>query len=407
MATTIWRGSAQAVAQVTTVTIGGTAAIGQVYSVTIGTKTLSFTAANTSNSDIATGLQAVLAASTIPEFAEITWTVASAVVTGTAATPGKPFTLSSGATGTGSATASTTTANSGPNCWDVALNWDTEAVPVDGDDVVLERSSIGIYYGLGQSSVDLVSLTIDSTYTGDIGLPDYASSGYFEYRARKLAIGATTVTIGQGSGAGSGRIRLNLGTGQTAVTVHNTGVSRDANTAALQLEGTHASNTLSILKGDVGSAVAAGETATWATIRTGYIDSENTDVRLQLGAGCTLTTLTLGGGQVTTQSALTTVTMTGGTLTHLAGTITTLTVDAGTVYYQSSGTLTTGTFRTKAARLDVSRDLRARTITNLTVTKGASLHDPEKTITFTNPYTTDRESLLASDLGAQFSLQRS
>src|ERR1700736_2287329 len=116
MATPRWRGDAPAVKQVNTATVGGTAAGGQVYTVTINGKTVSYTAAGgDTNNTIAGALQALLAASTIPEFQEVAWTVATNVITGTSAVAGRPFTNTSSATGTGTLVRATTTASSGPN----------------------------------------------------------------------------------------------------------------------------------------------------------------------------------------------------------------------------------------------------------------------------------------------------
>src|SRR5262245_47220947 len=114
MATRRWRGDAPKTAQVNTVTVGGTAANGQVYSVTINAKLVAYTAnGSDTNNTIAAALKALLAASVIPEFAEVTWTVATNVITGTAKTAGRPFVNTSAATGTGTLVTATATANSG------------------------------------------------------------------------------------------------------------------------------------------------------------------------------------------------------------------------------------------------------------------------------------------------------
>ncbi len=131
MAVNVWNGHAQPVAQVVTITISGYHA-STTYSITINSKTVSV-AGTTDTAGTASALQVALAASTIPEFAEVTWTYpgSGAVVTGTAATPGVPFTATSSVSG-GSGTigaVTTTTANSGPNVYSATANWSLGYVP--------------------------------------------------------------------------------------------------------------------------------------------------------------------------------------------------------------------------------------------------------------------------------------
>src|SRR5258708_1374747 len=119
-----WIANALAVKQVYTIQVTAYD-VGTTYKVTINGKVV-FTIAAGGVNATATALQVALAASTIPEFLEVTWTVATDTVTGTAVTAGKPFTAvgaASGGTGTVSVTA--VTANTGPNNWDNTANWDT------------------------------------------------------------------------------------------------------------------------------------------------------------------------------------------------------------------------------------------------------------------------------------------
>ena len=129
---------------------------------------------------------------------------------------------------------------------------------------------------------------------------------------------------------------------------------------------------------------------------------------LYIGLGVTLTNTYQYGGTITTFSNLSTHVMTAGTLTLLASaTPGTITCDGGTVYWRSTGTMTSGTFRNSGTTLDCQGDPRARTATNLSVTKGAALLDPTKSITFTNPFATDSLSQPNSNYGFSYSLQRS
>ncbi|HXE43069.1 MAG TPA: hypothetical protein VN516_08595, partial [Candidatus Baltobacteraceae bacterium] len=141
MATQNWLGIATAVSQVTTVTIGTYDAT-TTYKVTIGGQTISTLGTGGTNATTATALKNLLAASTHPYFAAVTWTVNSAVITGTATTAGVPFVLTTAvSSGTGTISNSTTTASSGPNDWSTALNWDSGTVPAAGDNVYIKNTS--------------------------------------------------------------------------------------------------------------------------------------------------------------------------------------------------------------------------------------------------------------------------
>lgn len=426
MATKKYRGDAQPVAQVSTITVGGTWANGDMATVTCNLKDVTVTFGNgaPTTAQVAAAVKAALAGDDVTsygetrndvgtsfaEMKEFAAGVSGSVVSLTAAAAGVPFTVSvSKSSASGTFVLATPTASSGPYHYDAGENWDPVNVPVDGDDIVFEKSSAHVRYGLDQSSVTPASVTFESTMTGDVGLPDNNPLGYYEYRQKKLTFdGATAANFPAGDGAGSPRVRLDFGTG-TAVTanVSQTGTSAESGVPAVRIDGANAGNVLNLLRGSVGLAFDDGASANFPTVRCGAANVGAGESKLFCGAGCSLTTITNGGSDLTTNANVTTVTMTGGSHAHLAGTVGTVTCDGGTFTQRSTGTVTTGTFRGPAARLDASRDLRGKTFTNLSVTKGAVLYDPNKVLTFTNPVSLDRESLKVSDLGATFSLQRS
>ena len=144
MAHIFWRGDAVAVSQVSAVTLTGYDT-GTTYKVTIGTKTVSVVGSGGSVNTTATALAAALNASTIPEFAEITWSAATATVSGTADTAGRSFTAVasvSGGTGTIGSFADTT-ANAGPNVW-AAANFSGGVLPGSGDHVWFADNSVSV-----------------------------------------------------------------------------------------------------------------------------------------------------------------------------------------------------------------------------------------------------------------------
>jgi hypothetical protein len=332
-----------------------------------------------------------LAACTETEFTEVTWADATTALTATAATAGVPFTCTVTTTESNGDPAddqtfvkAATTTSSGPSDLNLATNWSGAAVPGAADDVYFQDCDIDCLYNLGAlSAVTLTSLNILASYTGKIGLPPFTGD-YYEYRATYLAVGATTINIGDGPGSGSGRLKINTGSVQTTVNVRGTASAFDGTGVySLLWKGTHASNVVNVTRGNVGVAIYPGETATILTLRVGYQTNQDGDSTVYCGSGVTLTTINQEGGTLEINSGCTTVTKTGGTLTINSGNVTTLTNDAGTVYYKGTGTITTLNVGS-GAKADFSQDMRARTVTTCNLYEGGEIYDPFGTVTFTN-----------------------
>lgn len=411
MGTVIFTGNAQADKQVNTIT-PASVTIGNIFTVTINGKAISFTATAATVANVTAGLvNAIQSATSYPEFGEVTAADNTTNLTLTANTAGTPFTqTSSAATGAGTPgctlVTSTTTANSGPNVWNLADNWDTGVVPVTGDDVYIDQLAIDILYGLDQSAVTLATLNIGAGYTGKIGLPQWNVRGYWEYRDTYLAIGATALTIGDGPGSGSGRIKIDTGSVQTAITVEQSAAGADTGIEAILWKGTHASNTLVITKGEMACAGLAGEVATLSSVEISSKLSPATDVYLRLSSGCTLTTVTQLGGKAEINSNTTTLTLKGQCTCTVAGTATlgTVTLDQGaTLVNKSSGTLATALKVGPGCTVDYSQDPRAKTITPLVeLSKGSIWKDPNAVVTYTAGLQTYRCTLadVKIDVGA-------
>lgn len=361
-----WIANAKPVAQVYTIQITGYDGT-TTYKATINGKVIS-TLGVTDANGTAAALQALLAASVFPEFKEVTWTVSTDTVTGTAVTPGSPFTVTatvSGGSGTVSGTA--VTASTGPNYYDNVANWDTGAIPIANDDVYFDEAVTPCLYGIDQNTITLTSLSIPASYTGTIGLPLWNANGYYEYRNRSLKISSTSINIGYGAGAKSGFIDLNTGTVQTTITALM-GRQRGA-TPALLWTGSHASNIFQLLGGSAAGGYYAGGTCRATFDLAG-------DCTLFLGAGATINGWTQSDGSAEINSNVGTVTKNGGSLLVTNGGITTLNNYGGTVIYNSTGTLATGIIGSTGT-LDFSQDLRTKTITNpLQAYSGATIIDP-------------------------------
>lgn len=244
MASKKYIGRAQAVAQIDTVQITAYDAA-TTYILTVGGQTVS-TVGTTDADGTATALAAAWNNSTHPYFSGVTASAATDTVTLTADTPGVPFVATSsktGGTGTiGSVTSST--ANAGPNVFSTAANWSDGAAPANGDTLVLADTSVDILWGLNQSSLSSITVLIEKSFTGRLGLPvDKFTTGpsgaenasYDEYRDIYLQIGATEVRIGEnfgtGNPVGSGRIKLDLGSTDAQIEVFSTGSSFDSDPA--------------------------------------------------------------------------------------------------------------------------------------------------------------------------------
>lgn len=405
MAKKSWIGGAAATTQVNTWLFAGTWEANDVVNVTIGTRTVSVVTGSTSASVVATNVQAALAASELPEFTEITWTINTATITGTAVSAGVPFTATFATTETGggaadaqtingttSSTGTAATACTGPNHGDNAQNWTGGTLPVDSDDIYFADSNVSLLYGVNLSTITPASITIEQSFTGEIGLPVYnASGGYYEYRSRYLRIGndadniPTVIAVGTGEGAGSSRVMIDSGDSEVTLIVLNTGPASEGEEVAFFWKSTHADSTAVTSRGSVGIAIYPGEVATLSHMKVGYVDNEAGDALVICGEGVTNDDIDVSGGIVRTNSAIDALAMTGGELIHLDGTIGTINGDGGFLRYRSTDTFTTLNAGS-GFTMDFRQDMRPRIGTNINLHEGCSWLDPFGTVTPSNGY---------------------
>ncbi len=410
MGTLYYTGLAPNVAQVASST-WGTYDVATTRKITIGTKVVSAVDSGGTLANALTALATALNASTDPYFTPITWSSDATHIIGTADTAGVPFVFAgsvTGGTGTCSVPFSITTANSSAPDWSVATNWNTGAVPVNGDDVVIDGTYTGnICWGFAQSAVTLNSLIIRKTYTGNFGLnsavfttsADGATtvSTAIEYRQVPLAISSTNpIKLGEnaslvGTASGSGRILLDVGSvaSQTIEVLGTKSSATDSGKCAVRILANAATITLLVRSAPGGVGIAmdkAGETSTLGTV---YVSDTSTASKVIAGTGVTWTTWEQTGGQNVLQSAGTTLNAKGGTLaTEGSGAITTANVYSGaTVTSNSTGTITT--LNLYGGTTDFTKSSKARTVTNRNWQKdsNATLKADSSIVTFTN--TTD------------------
>ena len=317
--------------------------------------------------EIATGLYDAWQASVHPEVKRITATNPSAgVLTLTAGTAGRPFSVALADDSSGTHTETTSTAGVSNTDYGQTSNWTTNAVPTTGDNVTIggagasasALTASSILWGLYQETIEIGAFNVLKEYSGQIGriedgVPFYlvVDPNSFDFR-------------------GSGALNLiNLTDAAIAGYIEAYG-SPATGRKALYLKGS-ALTTWEIAKGVVGIAVFPNETASITTLLVGFLTNQSSDANVEIGSGVTLATLTQSGGTVLQKCATTTTTVAEGATWTSEGTGAIGTLHAyGTCYANSSGTITTCNLY---GTLDLSRDRTARTISTLNRKPGSTL----------------------------------
>lgn len=306
--------------------------------------------------------------------------------------------------GTQTFTQATVTTPHGPNWWSDAENWTAGTVPTTGDEAHFENSAISCLYGIESSSADtLAKLWAHASYTGEIGLKPYTGL-YYQYRPLALKVGITQLRVGEGSGQGSPFLNFDVQGILCELLVYSTGQA--ALEAAVNWKGTNVGNSARIYRGSLGIALLqSSDTAVLAVLSMGFKDSQDTDAICIAGPGLTCTEVDKLGGALTMGTAPTTFKQVSGTATIADGNMTTCLVMGGSLNYNGGGTITQGRVGS-GGELTFNGDMRARTVTNITLEAGSKLTDSFQTVTWTNPIVLDRCSLgeVVLDLGTHITL---
>lgn len=401
MADRIWRGRAAAIAQVDTITVAGTWVAGELITLTINDKDLVITVGTEItvaeiteiiraawNGDALEGSESRnTTGNLIAEFDEITATDDDAsVVTLTADTAGRPFTQTSATNSALGTLTPATTAGQGPNDISIAENWSGNAVPVNGDVIFFQESDSPALYELNTLAAVTGIINVLQSYTGTIGLPreNVDATAYVEYRDRFLQTSAATITIGEGPGTGSGRIQIDSKIAAVTIDVLNTGAAIEADTPAFLWIGTPAFTqaTINARGGSVGLARDAGDVADVLTLEIDAGTVTGFD-------GTLLAAITIANGGALTHSGTFGVSPAitirgGGIVTYTGnGAIPTVNVEDGTYVHDSTGTITTLTID-GAGVVDFANRTDGVTVTNATMSAGASYTDTNGRVTATN-----------------------
>lgn len=421
MANNRWLGKAANVRQVDTITIANTWAQNDTVTVTIDSVDFVITIGTlVTTTQVATTVKEALNGTTltdtsasynvyggaipsIPQFKDLVATSSSAVVTVTQNTtsfalyPGKPFTMSvtESTTGSGTATAATATAATGKHHANAADNW-SDGAPTDNDDLIFDDGAVDCLYNL-TLSCQPASITVTKGYTGRIGLAafnaDNAGYVYKEYRERYLTTDDNSVAanwyIGTGDGTGSQRVNIAAGAGQTNIYVYGNGTREVQNVPPVLVKGTHASNVLSNLAGDVGFAFQDDESGHLATVRNGT--NKNSQTKCVVGKAVDLDNATIvnEGGYLETRSQTSTsssIAVHGGEMVIMLGGQLTAAVYGGVLKYRAAGT-TLGTLAVGPDGEFVKDMSSTMTITNVVqLHKGAKFRATNGTITLSAGY---------------------
>lgn len=371
-----------AVPQVDTFTITGAGGGTETWTFTFtdddgSTQTVTFTDDGTPTlAEVATGLYAAWEAATHPSIARITATNPSdGVVKLTADTAGIPFSVALAASGTGTVSKASTTANIGNNDASLDRNWSQNDAPDTGDDLIFEPGNVSLSYGLNQSSIALTDFKVLKGCQSSFGRFEYGKFHYFRIDPDSFDY------------RGNGSLNLfDIGSANISMYVEAYGSPSAVGRNNVYIKGSNIA-TLEVAKGNVGVAVLDADTATVATILCGLLDNPQADVNLTIGSGVTLTTLTQAAGKCTLRCAATTVNVHPGAIltTEGTGAITTVNIYEGaTAYLKSSGTI--GTLNLWGTA-DFSRDLSAKTVTTLNLKKRGVIvkHDSITISTFNAP----------------------
>jgi len=245
------------------------------------------------------------------------------------------------------------------DCTDAA-NWTPSGVPSAADNVRLiatfDQNMATNLAGL--TGVSLGDFIVEEGYSGTIG----------------TSTADLQITCSSFEFHGTGLAYIDLEASNITATVHHSASSASVGPRGLYLVGSNLA-ALVVNNGVVGLAAVHGTSSTAAAVRV----SGGT---LVLGSGCTLTTVTCYGGNVTALADVTTANVYGGTfLTGEQAAVTTLNVQGGGVTDGSTGTITTANI--EAGRLLVKMGV-SKTITTVNLNAGGGfIYDPNS-VTVTN-----------------------
>ncbi len=251
-----------------------------------------------------------------------------------------------------------------------AGNWSTGVVPAANEDVVIDGNMF------------------PSTVT--------ALTGNIVAAVNSVTICNTSATFGTAAAPlvwvlnGAGSFIYDAGTGSKYLTVTEWAEWAVLAGGAIVLGGTSTvTNRLLIRASSATVSVGVATSAGAVTLEATEIDVQAGTVNIGRGwldfnGESALSTLTMQGGTVTSESPAAAVDQYGGTLTWKEGAVTTWDLSGGTGKPNGTGTITTLNVR-NGARAEFSEDLRAKTVTTANMYAGSNIQDTNGIVVWTNP----------------------
>lgn len=256
--------------------------------------------------------------------------------------------------------------------WHTAGNWDG-GIPVEGDNVVIPASATQDIDGTDATSSNI-----------------YAFVGFIVEEGSSIAIGSAATGLSIDMNTGSPTDVFLGGTGRTFIEIIDAADIQVAaagaapgvgeySTNIIASESTAANNDIYVdctTNQSVGIGAVAGTAAAVDSINvTGGVVTVGDSVVDSPGTG--VPDLTMSGGLVETNSALGTVVVNAGILTHNEGVMADLEVWGGACNYNSDGTLSLAKV---SGTLDFSGDLRTILVTRCDLYAGGVYRDPNKVV---------------------------
>ncbi len=391
-----WKGGTAVATNVKTLEATGTWASSDTITTTLKDEngTTSVVNTTTTSSTISTGVIdphiTDLNNSVLTEFAKINWIKdGTTKIKGTADTAGVPFTMDgsestggNGLFGDGETAGGTVvTANAGPNDWNTTGNWvggtkptadDTVYIGVDDDDI-----PHSILYGLDQSGIDLNQIITSRLFRGGATVGNPADSKYLLIDISSVA-GSSDAPIAILNGPCRGVwLKGNI----DAVAINAAGIGNDA----VKIHSTNSACVISSTGFDVRGQIRIAGNSSAATITNA---SQNADIRIETPI-TGLTNVLMNGGSSVCDASTTNYQCTAGIHTiDVAAAISGsgsggLRVDGGTLYYNSSGTLTF--LRMNGGIFSWERNFKEGvTMTNGTIHAGTYIERGSDNVTHTN-----------------------
>ncbi len=258
--------------------------------------------------------------------------------------------------------------------FNTTTNWLGGAVPNASAAVYFTAGSLNnIDTNLDQSATTWTSLNTDMSFNSLIGNADSAVLAYLKTHVPLINLGLPSPT---GTPSGSGKVYIDNGANATTVNVYGGANSpHDAYSTPYRLLGSSIT-TINALAGIIGVALSVGETS---TVTTTTVDGGT----VIFGAGATHTTINEYAGSITSFStnATTTANIYSNYTWYGTGAITTLNIFAnGNVNYEGTGTITN--LNLNGGTIDFSSGTGAVTVSNCTRYPNGRVIDPNKRVTW-------------------------